>query len=219
MQAQRVLGFATAGANVSQIDGDEVSGFYKWGFHGGIGAYMPLAEKGFWSNTFIQMETLFEQKGSYENDPPILYNVKFNYATVPVLFGYADKRGGLTGAIGLSYGYMFNYSGDVYEITPYFVEQGYPVYLIQRPAPDFIRSEFSFLADVRFTIWKQLKFNVRYSTSLIPIRRDVVYETISGGQPTGEIHSTNWYNHTLTVRLMWVFNEKQPVKKKTKTTK
>ena len=42
IEAQRFIGSAIAGINLAQIEGDDVHGFYKVGFNGGLGLTMPL---------------------------------------------------------------------------------------------------------------------------------------------------------------------------------
>ncbi len=58
-KAQRFIGGAIGGFNFSQIDGDELAGFHKFGFN--VGGYVSavLAER--WQ---LSMELLFSQQGS-----------------------------------------------------------------------------------------------------------------------------------------------------------
>ena len=43
--AQRFIGSVIAGVNFAQIEGDDVHGFYKVGFNGGLGLTVPVNRK------------------------------------------------------------------------------------------------------------------------------------------------------------------------------
>jgi hypothetical protein len=65
------------------------------------------------------------------------------------------------------------------------------------------KNEFDIIADVRFRIYKHLKFNVRYSYSLASIRTRTFYQPV-----TGDTWDRKQYNNVITVRLMYLLNEK-----------
>ncbi len=74
---------------------------------------------------------------------------------------------------------------------------------------EFGKNDLCVLADVRFKIWKQLKFNARYAYSLLPIKTGIQYQKTASGSARTDTWERNFYNSTLTFRLLWVFNEKE----------
>ncbi len=201
LKAQVIKGALIAGFNMTQVDGDEVYGFKKFGFNVGAAAIIPVKKK--WS---ISLETIFSQKGAYQrpqyNDSLYTgeYNLRLNYVEVPVLAHFTDKKI-ITIGTGFSWGRLVK-SNEI--------EHGG----IQSPYSDsiaFNKNDFNWLIDIRFRVWKKLKFNIRYAYSLAKIRTREFYS----------LAGTSWtrkqYNNVLTFRLIYVFNEQvEYVKKKNK---
>lgn len=210
--AQRFKGAVMGGMNISQVDGDEVYGYKRVGGHFGVAAILPMKK---WD---ITLETVFNQKGAYQKpqyeywvmDSTLLtvdsalytgeYNLRLNYVEVPLMVHYTDRER-YTAGLGFSYGRLVSVSE---------VEHGGSI----PPYSDtiaFNKNDFSVLVDLQIRIWKQLKFNVRFSYSIIPIRErtyhDILYEY-------NDPWTRKQYNNTLTFRLVYVFNEqeKQTVK-------
>lgn len=106
LHAQIIKGELFAGANVSQVAGDECYRYRKMGIHAGAGALIPIT-----SFMDIGLEVLFNQKGAYKGDSinPHLglftgrYNLRLNYAEVPVMIYLTDKDRYSIG-LGVSYG-------------------------------------------------------------------------------------------------------------------
>jgi hypothetical protein len=67
------------------------------------------------------------------------------------------------------------------------------------------------LADLQIRVWKQLKFGIRFSYSIVPIRERTYYDVI---YHLKEPWNRKQYNNMLTFRLVYVFNEKVPEKEK-----
>ena len=76
VNAQRFIGSVIAGANFAQIEGDDVHGFYKIGFNGGLGLTVPVNRKQTWQ---ISIEMLYSMKGSVKHCSPGYFNLD-NYA-------------------------------------------------------------------------------------------------------------------------------------------
>ena len=192
-EAQRVKGELIFGMNATQIDGDEIFGFHKFGLNVGVGGILPFNEH--WS---LSIETIFNQKGSYRKDPIDVndttlrpyYNIRLNYLDIPVLIHYEDK-GGFTFGAGFSWGRTVGIEE---------IEHGVKVETTTLAGP-YKRDDVNILADIRFKIWKKLKFNFRYAYSVLPIRTRVFTNSI---QQTWE---RTQYNSMLTFRLIYVFNE------------
>ena len=105
LKAQIIKGELFLGGNACQVDGDECFGFKKLGVHAGVGALVPITN---WMD--IGIEVLFNQKGAYKRDSitygstfPHAYNLKLNYAEIPLMIYLTDKDAVSVG-IGVSYG-------------------------------------------------------------------------------------------------------------------
>ncbi len=191
-QSQSIKGELITGLNLSQVDGDEVVGYRKLGFNTGVGAILPIG--GQWS---ISVETLFSQKGAYKKYPleyndslglPY-YNLRLNYAEVPIMLHYNDKNKLIFG-LGFSYGRLV----DMTEI-----EHGQDIGWASANGPYSI-GDWNILLDLRFRMFWRLYFNFRYVYSMAPIRE----RTYTSGVNTW---TRQQYNNMLTFRLLFVFNE------------
>jgi hypothetical protein len=190
--AQRIKGELIFGMNMTQIDGDEVFGFHKFGLNTGVGAIYPFNKH--WS---LGIETIFSQKGSYQKEsievdtlPTPYYNIRLNYLEVPVLVYFEDK-GTMTFGLGFSWGRSIGIEE---------IEHGKKIETTTLAGP-YKRDDVNVLADIRFKIWKKLKFNFRYAYSVLPIRTRVFTNTY------GVSWERTQYNSILTFRLIYIFNE------------
>lgn len=191
MFGQSIRGELIAGCNLAQVDGDEVVGFKKIGGNFGVGAMLPFNDH--WA---ISIETLFNQKGAYKKYPVEYdtldypyYNLKLNYAEVPILFHYNDKDV-------MTFGGGFSYGRLVFMQE---TEHGQVVDWQTRTGP-YDRGDWNFLIDVRFRMYKNLHFNFRYAYSLNKIRT----RTFSNASGTW---TRDQFNNMLSFRIMFVFNE------------
>lgn len=205
--SQRFIGSVIAGANVTQVDGDEVYGFRKFGANVGGSAMIALNEKQTW---FATVELLFTQKGSYQKayvpnmdsiananynypyNPKIKYKLNLDYVEVPVVFHYEDPRTGWALGAGLSWARM---------VTAKEIENGWHTTTGLRSGT-YRRCDWSVLADLKIRLWKGLKLNVRYQYSFVPLRSRTFYIN----QPKERLRKQ--YNNVISVRLIYSFNEK-----------
>ena len=109
LHAQIVKGEVFFGGNACQVDGDECYGFNKFGIHAGAGALVPIVSQSNFSMD-VALEVLFNQKGAYKRDPivqnstyPYAYNLKLNYAEIPLMLYLTDKDRYSLG-VGVSFG-------------------------------------------------------------------------------------------------------------------
>ena len=109
LHAQIVKGEVFVGANACQVDGDECYGYKKFGVHAGAGALIPIVNFSTVSLDF-GLEVLFNQKGAYKRKAytsnstyPYAYNLKLNYAEIPLMLYLTDK-GKYSIGVGVSYG-------------------------------------------------------------------------------------------------------------------
>jgi len=204
VKAQVFLGEAFVGLNINQVDGDQMMGFFKKGVHAGVGVMTPVFQKRNFSIE-LSLEVLYNQKGAKQDakydtiiDPITQqhltgeYNLRLHYGEVPLMVYFTDKKF-FSGGVGVSYARLMGLKE--YEHGQ---ETG-----VSLTSGDYNRDEFNILAEVKIRIWKRLKFGVRYSYSLNPIR------TRSFTDLEGNVKGPyNQYNNMFTFRLTYVFNER-----------
>ncbi len=181
-------GGLVAGANFTQVDGDDYRGYAKIGANFG-GIVFAQIDEGF----ALSMEILYSQKGSRSKGPveaePGLdithYRIDLNYAEVPIMINYFFKRKSGCGA-GFSYSQLAS-SGEELETDPakaYNLEK-YP----------FNKIDINFLLGGNIHIYGGIFLNLRFQYSMIPIRHNVPEIYFRGEQ----------YNNLFAVRLMYLF--------------
>lgn len=191
-QAQNIRGEFIGGFNLSQVDGDEVVGYRKIGFNGGVGAALPLGK-----NWFVSVETLFNQKGAYKKYPQNstnlnlpYYNLRLNYAEIPLLIHFND-RDQITAGLGVSYGRL---------VSMRETEHGSLIDWPTSTGP-YKSEDFDILVDFRFRVFWKLHFNFRYAYSISKIRTRYYDNGVN-------TWTREQYNNMLSFRLIFVFNEK-----------
>lgn len=200
VHAQIIQGELIGGINFSKVEGDRVNNgmfkFNKPGINIGLGAVIPLGH-----NFSTSFELLFSQKGAYKRYGDVdsaqpMYLTRLNYAEIPLLIQYTDK-GKYTFGTGVSYsrlvGAKWVVNGRTLSTS---IDDGY-----------YAKDNFDWIADFRFSIYKQLKLNIRYAYSLNSIwsgTEDQLLETVGG-----EKQDMNQRNSMITFRIIWVFNEEK----------
>jgi len=202
---QIIKGEALLGLNLSQVEGDEVAGFKKFGLNAGAGVLIPFKK-----NWDISMEVTYNQKGARESDQykdtdslgnitTGAYKLRLNYVEVPILVHYTDKEFITIGA-GFAWGRLVGVQewehGNIIEST-------------KLNSGTYSKNDFSYIIDARIRIKGPLKFGVRYQNSMVKIRtRDFTNEY------TGNTWSRDQFNKVLTFRLIYIFNEAQSKRNK-----
>lgn len=210
--SQVIRAYPVLGATASQIRGDELRGFRKWGFTAGVGAIVDLTSNGQWQ---MSMEADFSQRGAFNNthDPYSIFNFTMNYVDIPLSVHFTDPYGGMTFGLGLVYGRLVQQPHGLIIYQPGYFE------------PDtsdmrFLKNDLSAAFDVRFPIWRGLTLNIRYQLSLFPIKRNWSF---TGQHHVGEREITTWqnnlYNSSLSLRLLYVFGDDRYYKKYNKVSK
>src|SRR3989344_3484514 len=95
----------TAGGVGTQVDGDMLGGYNKFGPHGGIYLNRATGEK-----SAFDFGLTYVQKGSRKNvslDDPTYYLLRLNYVEVPLMFSFNYKKKYRFEG-GLSFAYLFN---------------------------------------------------------------------------------------------------------------
>ena len=183
------------GTNFSQIDGDYYAGYHKLGLNVGGIAYAQLHK-----HLALSMEILYSEKGSKisSNDALRLaqingavyavtdYGIKLNYAEVPIMINYFDKRKSHAG-IGFAYGRLVSATES----------------MTTSPAPppidltkyEFRKDALDAIAGVDLHLWKGLFLNFRFQYSLLPVRDNIPPYFARAKQ----------YSNMYILRLMYLF--------------
>lgn len=213
--AQRIRGFISSGATLSQIEGDELKGFRKLGYTGGVGAIVALDRHEDWR---ISVEALFSQRGTYNaSSEPYAAVIPLNYVDIPLMLHYRDPWGGMLVGLGATYGRLTEQPRGIIEYQSSFFPDTNDL--------KFLRNDLAIVADIRFTVWRGLMLNIRWQYSLLAIKRDWNFyqrdgETIlydddgipifdENGKPQivprYDIWANNCYSNSLSFRLIWQF--------------
>jgi hypothetical protein len=187
-QPRTFYGGLTAGANFSQVDGDYFAGYNKVGVNVGGIVYAQLEK-----HIAASLEILYSQKGSKSTGPREVdngsyitdYGINLNYAEIPVMINYFDKRKSHFGA-GLSYSRLTSSSEDL------FTSPANNVDLSKYP---FKSSDLNAVAGFELHLVKGLFLNVRFQYSLTPVRSNVLPDYSRSSQ----------YNNLFVFRLMYLF--------------
>lgn len=191
--AQRIMGAVIAGVNATQVDGDEVFGYHKFGLNAGAAAIIPFS-----NNWAVTVETIYSQKGAHQRSQYVdsldgSYDLKLNYLDIPVLLQYTDKEI-VTFGTGLSWGRLVAVDEQ---------RHGYPMPETTLESGIYRSSDVNILLDVKFRLIDRLRFNVRYAYSVRPIATREIVDS-----KTGKPNIRDQYNGMFTFRLYYVFNEK-----------
>lgn len=200
VSSQSIRGGLIAGFSMTQVDGDEVYGYHKYGLNTGALAIVP-----FYKKFSLSIEILYNQKGSYQRpwlmDDTIngAYKLILNYVDVPVLFHFEDKDV-------IKFGTGFSW-GRLVEFNEWEHEQRINW---DTPNGPYKKSDVDFLFDVQLRLIQGLSFNMRYAYSIAKLRTRTFL--------TGETRKQ--FNNMITFRVIYVFKDKPlPKSKKNKDEK
>lgn len=184
------------GLNFTQVDGDNYAGYAKVGFNLGGIVYTK-----FGSDFAASMEILYTQKGASGKPKPsgvpginlVDYDLKLNYAEVPICLYYVDPHKNHFGA-GVSYGRLISAVEDV---------KTQPTYNFDVDNHPFKKSDISFLLNANLHVWKGFFLNARFNYSILAIRTDVPFGLgRSGGGGAG---NGQQFNNVVSLRFVYVF--------------
>lgn len=154
--SQDFNGGVLGGINATQVFGDNYSGPNKAGLY--LGVYV---NRYFSKRSSIQLELDYIQKGSRKNPDGSTgdydtYLLRLNYIELPVLYKYDFAEKG-TLETGLSLGVLVHSYEEANGST-------------EVSGDDFSSVDFSFNLGFYYTIVKNLRINIRFSNSILPIR-------------------------------------------------
>jgi hypothetical protein len=181
-------GGVIGGVNFSQIDGDNIKGYNKVGFNVGGIVYAKFDE-----HVAGSLELLYSQKGSRLPSAVQLntgeyityYKIRLNYAEIPVMINYFDRRKSNFGA-GLSYSQLAatNESLTVSPARTIDVDK-YP----------FKKMDLNIALGGNIHLYQGLFVNIRFQYSLISIRNHIPTDVVDHPQ----------FNNMWVFRLMYLF--------------
>lgn len=155
MNAQRFSGTAIIGANVSQIDGDNLFGWDKIGLNGGIRLGYGIADK-----TNLAIEFLYSQRGSAPSisSGSDFQSIDLKYIEIPVLIEYNDwyleeddyYKVGIEG--GFSYGNLFSVNSSNN--------------LVPNDLDGYKKNDLSYTIGARYSFTKNIAGVFRYSGTI-----------------------------------------------------
>jgi len=193
-QAQRIHAFVTSGVSISQIEGDELKRYAKYGFTGGVGALTAISNNGRWG---LSVEALFSQRGAYENSgDPYSLDLTLNYVDIPLLVHYQDPYGGMLIGAGLTYGRLVSQPNGIMKFDP-------KAFVPDTTDMHFLSNDLCATVDARFTIWKGLQLNIRWQYSLLAVKKDWHFDILQQGRWIS--HDNDCYNNAISVRLIYQF--------------
>ena len=195
-EAQRIHGFVSTGATLSQIEGDELKSYSKWGVTAGVGAIAGLDRHETWN---LSVEALFSQRGSYNGTgDPFSLSLRLDYVDIPLMVHFRDPWGGMLLGLGLCYSRLVQQPHGIMKYNPnYFIPDTTDM--------TFLSNDLSAVADIRFPIWRGLMLNIRWHYSLIPVKRNWQFTELRGDGTIKDQWENDCYNNSLTFRLIWQF--------------
>jgi len=221
--AQRFIGGIAAGFNLTQVDGDEVFGYHKFGINGGPYIKLMLDKKQRFSLT---MELLYTQKGAEKRfpvpegilfakddtllidpqypdyDKKFFYKLHTDYLEIPILVHFEDPRSKFGFGLGVSWSRLVTIMEQAWDSSKPDSMSGSRRLTTSVSSGRYNKNDWSFIADVKIPIYKALKFNIRFQYSLAPF-----------GKMRKFYSETDWekrwpFHNVLTFRIIYSFNEK-----------
>ena len=199
----------SSGFVISQIDGDELYGFKHVGYTGGMGVMVPFSADKPNEGFQVSTEILLTQRGAKNKWilDPFGYKCNLNYIDIPFMIHYVDKRAGAAFGVGVQYGRLIS-SKEEWILSDTVIRGA------ERPLVttdhSFIMNDFSVVADFRFNIWKNLKFDVRYQYSLAPIRKDFWFYNSNDPEDLDYLTwKRDYKSNYISFKLIYVINEVQ----------
>lgn len=183
-------GGLVAGANFTQVDGDNYKGFRNIGLNTGVILYARMLPK-----LAASIEILFCQKGAQSNDPQLTnsgsalitkQSTLLNYAEIPIMLNYFEGQKGHFGA-GLSYAQLIN--------SKEFINTNNSSITYDATLHPFKKYDINLLLGGQLHLYKGLYAGLRFQYSLLSIRDKVDLEFGSPQQ----------YNHLFALRVMYLF--------------
>lgn len=184
--AQTFKAGIAGGVNFTQIDGDNIGGYNKFGANVGFLSEIPLADR--WA---VGLELLYTQKGSravVTANNLLDFKIIMDYAEIPVRVKFHDKKGGFNFAGGFSLGRL---------VRSKYIENGTDATEAYFNGPNKPKKwDWSIVADISYMITPVWGLSLRGAYSLLPVRQD----------PNSLFRRSGQFNNVLSVRTIFMFS-------------
>ena len=196
LSAQRIHGLVSAGGTLSQIEGDELKSFSKWGVTSGVGVIFGFDRYETWN---LSVEAAYSQRGSYNGSgDPYSISLRLDYVDIPLMVHYRDPWGGMLLGLGINYSRLVQQPHNILRYNPnYFFPDTNDM--------EFLKNDLALVADLRFKVWRGLMFNIRWQYSIIAVKRDWTFTEVSTDGVKKDVWDNDCFNNSLTFRLLWQF--------------
>ncbi len=186
-------GYAVAGVNFNQIDGDKSAGYNILGANVGIGTFITYTDK--FSNS---IEISYSMRGAksginLRNSHPQYFWYQMDYIEIPLMFNYHDFKIAIFQA-----GFSFNH------VIRTDFKSGYSQAFV-----DHYNWNFDLVVGATFLLKKHWGINFKYNYSILnnlkngPKRGNLISQpSIVSSNSSGNL---NWYHNVLTFRAMYIF--------------
>jgi opacity protein-like surface antigen len=155
---------ASFGGNISQIDGDKLAGFDKFGLTGGIGLSYKI-----YKQSDLSLEFLYSRRGAASSllfDKNSDIGITLNYVDIPVLFtinDWIDEEKAffkVFARTGIQYSRLINSSTN------------FNRFLL--PVETISNFDLSYLIGFGYNLTKNIGIEARYSRSLMRIQKELI---------------------------------------------
>jgi hypothetical protein len=200
-EKRRFRGMVIAGFNMSQVDGDRMGGYYKFGFNGGVGAFAMIKKK-----FSISMELLYNMKGAKSQLSNAKYssrNITLDYADIPIMFNFHDKHIAIFGG-GFSIGGLIRKKQVIYDDNGYeqpnlkYKVNGQDRFVtIESYMNNYRGFDFQFVGHATFLIKRKIGIQARFGYSILGLGK-VRF-------PDGNLRDGQQRNNVLSLRMFYMF--------------
>lgn len=189
---RKFTGGLVLGGNATQVDGDYLNGYHKFGLNAGAIGCVNFAKQ-----FGLSLELLFSQKGSYSvttTESPAVgtyfakYSIRLNYAEVPLVFHYY-----VTPRFHFNLGASYNVLAGAEEM---YNDASYNV-IVDPEVYAFSRHTFDGIVGGSVALWRGLVFDIRFQYSLATIRK---LEKVPAG-----LGFENQKNNMFSLRFIYLF--------------
>ena len=188
--AQTFSGGFFAGVTGTQVDGDKFAGYNKGGFTVGATAQYPISPK-----FLAAVEINFTQKGAQSKQLvstsgpafPNVYNLRVNYAEVPLLIKFYDRQ-----SFGLGAGAQYS---RVIGNPKQYRDPFQPVVI--RGVESFNDGDVSFVGEGSYYFTPEIQLNLRFAYGITPM----------GYSGDSDYSGGACYNNVIQVRFGYIFGQ------------
>lgn len=179
INAQGIRASIPIGFNGSQIDGDGIAGYHKFGIHGGVGASLFLASRDDFEFGF---ELIYQSTGSkssnIEQNQAFFYReILFKQLSLPLFINYIHSEGGYLG-IGVS----VNRTLDTkWKDINFDVTTGNVISIWEGPVLDtqFSETDLTGLVQIGYAFNDNFRTSLRFNYSIIPFGEQIRFGDIN----------------------------------------